>query len=88
MGMKTKYDILWYRPAPNARWKCKIDILVPGRISITNLSDDEIRRVQGDEPNKNLPLVPFMILILLKLRGWADHMDDHQRYMREKGTGR
>lgn len=78
---RKRYKVLWYRPGPRSRWQCKVDILVPGKLSVPRLKEEDIVRLPG---RRDLPLVPFITLTLLKLRGWCDHVDDERRYMREK----
>ena len=63
------YRKLYYRlPAPEGRFRsCKVDILVPGTLSIPKLSRRRIERIRG------IPVLPFCVLLILKIQGWRDH---------------
>ncbi|THH23113.1 hypothetical protein EUX98_g8064 [Antrodiella citrinella] len=45
----------------------KVDILIPGIMSIPLLSTTAIVRIDG------LPALPFFALLMLKVQGWSDH---------------
>ncbi|KAJ7447245.1 hypothetical protein FB451DRAFT_1290788 [Mycena latifolia] len=60
------YRILWFRQ-PSRRRETKVDILVPGPMSLPAIPLPRIRWVSG------LPLAPFPFILLHKLKGWADH---------------
>ncbi|KAJ6601137.1 hypothetical protein DFH09DRAFT_969703 [Mycena vulgaris] len=60
------YRILWFRQ-PSRRRETKVDILVPGPMSLPVIPLPRIRWVSG------LPLAPFSFILLHKLKGWADH---------------
>ncbi|PFH48736.1 hypothetical protein AMATHDRAFT_49290 [Amanita thiersii Skay4041] len=48
---------------------CKVDILVPGLLDIP-----WVRKSRREYPNEyNIPVIPFLPLLLLKLKGWSDH---------------
>jgi len=82
---QNTYQVLWYSfPAPQ-RWRrsCKVDILIPGLLSIPSIPAS---RIVGVEPFQDIPVMPFMALLLLKLRGWTDHLADPRRRMQEKTT--
>ncbi|EAU82993.1 hypothetical protein CC1G_09255 [Coprinopsis cinerea okayama7 len=74
------YRVLWYRLRGHDR-RCKVDILVPGLLSIPEFDETEINRT--DSP-QGLPLMPLLTLILLKLRGWSDHRQDDRHWMQAK----
>lgn len=76
---RNTYQVLWFRLS--SRKKCKVDILVPGRLSIPRIPIGEITYIH---PFLDIPVVPFLVLLLLKLRGWTDHRADFRRYMRDK----
>ncbi|KAH6906207.1 hypothetical protein BKA70DRAFT_1564553 [Coprinopsis sp. MPI-PUGE-AT-0042] len=79
------YRILYFRlGGPDSRRRCKVDILVPGLLSIPNIPPDGFTYAAN---HPRIPLVPMMTLILLKLRGWWDHWNDDTRpWMREKAA--
>ncbi|KAJ7665668.1 hypothetical protein B0H17DRAFT_990858 [Mycena rosella] len=60
------YRILWFRQ-PSRRRETKVDILVPGPMSLPAIPLPRIRWVS------DLPLAPFPFILLHKLKGWADH---------------
>jgi len=76
---------LRYRLYPGPRGSkprsCKVDILTPGIISIPRIPAHRIVYV---ERFPDLPLVPFLALLLLKLRGWEDNRESNKRYKRWK----
>ncbi|KAF5380178.1 hypothetical protein D9615_006211 [Tricholomella constricta] len=87
---RNTYQVLWFSlPSPRGRGcgrgrqgrSCKVDILIPGLLSIPNIPP---RRIVYVEPFDGIPVVPLLALLLLKLRGWTDHMEDRRRRMREK----
>jgi len=82
---QNTYHVLWYSlPARRGqRRSCKVDILVPGLLSIPNVPPSRLMRM---EPFEDIPVMPFLALLLLKLRGWTDHLADTRRRMREKAT--
>ncbi|KAJ7083382.1 hypothetical protein B0H15DRAFT_889287 [Mycena belliarum] len=62
------YRILWFRPpSPSKRRESKVDILVPGPMSLPSIPLPRLRWVSG------LPLAPFPFILLHKLKGWSDH---------------
>ena len=89
---QNTYQVLWFRltavdserelvgRATKER-SCKVDILIPGTISIPWIPYDRIIR-HDDRPS--IPLTPIVTLIMLKLRGWADHKNDPRKDIREK----
>ncbi|KAJ7146402.1 hypothetical protein C8R44DRAFT_757352 [Mycena epipterygia] len=60
------YRILWFRQPPRRR-ETKVDILVPGPMSLPAIPLPRLRWASG------LPLAPFPFILLHKLKGWADH---------------
>ncbi|KAF7323729.1 hypothetical protein MKEN_00593800 [Mycena kentingensis (nom. inval.)] len=71
------YRVLWYRTG--YRRSCKVDVLLPG---ILNIPDVPSSRIVHSA--KELPLMPFFPLLLLKLQGWQDHGESDKDYMRAK----
>ncbi|KAI0819387.1 hypothetical protein BC628DRAFT_1403040 [Trametes gibbosa] len=75
------YRVLWYSLRPSRRGNprsCKVDILIPG---ILNIPDVPRRRVKWID---ELPVMPLVPLILLKLQGWSDHRASHREDMQAK----
>ncbi|KAJ7598372.1 hypothetical protein C8J56DRAFT_913866 [Mycena floridula] len=72
------YRVLWYRL--DFRKSCKVDLLVPGTMNIPTVPINRI--VYRSDPN--LPLMPFLPLLLLKLQAWEDHGLSERMYMRDK----
>ncbi|KAJ7894570.1 hypothetical protein B0H13DRAFT_1719239 [Mycena leptocephala] len=73
------YRILWFRP-PSSRHETKVDILVPGAMSLPTIPLPRIRWISG------LPLAPFSFILLHKLKGWADHRDAPEGFKRVRQT--
>jgi hypothetical protein len=71
------YRILWFRQRPGRR-ETKVDILVPGPMSLPLIPLPRIRWVSG------LPLAPFCFILLHKLKGWADHRDAPEGFKRAR----
>ncbi|KAJ3562384.1 hypothetical protein NP233_g9609 [Leucocoprinus birnbaumii] len=75
------YRILHYR-LDSGLQHCKVDILLPGTIYLPNLLEPsrntQITVIEG------IPLVPFSLLLLHKLQGWADHEVSNEAHKRRK----
>jgi len=71
------YRILWFRQ-PHSRRETKVDILVPGAMSLPKIPLPRIRWISG------LPLAPFCFILLHKLKGWADHRDAPEGFKRAR----
>ncbi|KAJ7222872.1 hypothetical protein B0H12DRAFT_1328979 [Mycena haematopus] len=71
------YRILWFHQPPHRR-ETKVDILVPGPMSLPNIPLFRIRWISG------LPLAPFCFILLHKLKGWADHRDAPEGFKRAR----
>ncbi|KAJ2924489.1 hypothetical protein H1R20_g12594, partial [Candolleomyces eurysporus] len=68
---------------------CKVDILLPGPepLTIPFIPQDRINYPPMNTVRRGahrIPLMPFLTLVLLKVRGWSDHRIDHRRRMRDK----
>ncbi|KAJ6627710.1 hypothetical protein B0H10DRAFT_1779135 [Mycena sp. CBHHK59/15] len=73
------YRVLWYRIG--LRRSCKVDILLPG---IMNIPAVPVPRIAVRRSVSNLPLMPFLPLLLLKLQAWMDHREADKFYLRQK----
>lgn len=71
------YKVLFYR-LPGRRRSCKVDILTPGTMNIPNISWRKIVRIE------RVPVLPFIVLLILKVQGWSDHVASHRRDFNEK----
>lgn len=82
---RNTYRVLWFSlPASRGQPRaCKVDVLVPGLLSIPNVPLNYLERI---EPFQDIPVMPFLALLLLKLRGWTDHLADSRRRMQERTT--
>lgn len=75
------YRVLWCSLRPSRRGNprtCKVDILIPG---ILNLPTVPHRR---EKIIDNLPVMPLIPLLLLKLQGWEHHRDSNRADQRDK----
>ncbi|KAK2464620.1 hypothetical protein APHAL10511_003313 [Amanita phalloides] len=70
------FRILWYRV--RLKVSCKVDILLPGLLNIPPIPPDLV------EVRDDLPVMPFLPLLLLKVQGWVDHMKDNRSHMKKK----
>lgn len=73
------YRVLWYRLG--LRRSCKVDVLMPG---IMNIPSVPIPRIAYRRSRSDLPLMPFLPLLLLKLQAWMDHREADKLYLRMK----
>lgn len=63
---------------------CKVDIVVAGRYS-SKLRIPNIPQQYITYPNAHdIPVVPFLVLIILKVQGWRDHSKSREWYYRKK----
>ncbi|TFK70158.1 hypothetical protein BDN72DRAFT_819288 [Pluteus cervinus] len=63
------------------RKECKVDILVPGTIHIPRIP---ARRMVYLDEYPDIPLIPLMTLLLLKLQGWNENRSDRRPWKRKK----
>ncbi|RDB27110.1 hypothetical protein Hypma_004623 [Hypsizygus marmoreus] len=84
---QNTYQVLYYqlpRPPSDLHMRtCKVDILTPGIISIPNIP---LERIVYHETHHDIPVIPLLALLLLKLRGWTDRRADSRPQVREKAT--
>jgi hypothetical protein len=73
------YRVLWYRLG--LRRSCKVDVLTPG---IMNIPSVPVARITYRKTCSELPLMPFLPLLLLKLQAWIDHGEAEKSYLRMK----
>jgi len=74
------YRVLWYRLSGYRR-SCKVDVLCPG---IMNIPAVPVPRIVYRRSRSDLPLMPFLPLLLLKLQAWMDHRAASKLYLRQK----
>ncbi|KAJ7027760.1 hypothetical protein C8F04DRAFT_1008036, partial [Mycena alexandri] len=72
------YRVLWYRMGLR---RCKVDVLSPG---IMNIPSVPLPRIAYRKSRSDLPLMPFLPLLLLKLQAWMDHGEAEKLYLRAK----
>jgi hypothetical protein len=96
---EAPYRIMYYRSVPSGP-SCKVDILVPGTMYLPSIPPplpSPGTSGQSDTPSSNnissrnylttitgIPLVPFSLLLLHKLQGWADHRSSIERHKKRK----
>ncbi|KAJ7154508.1 hypothetical protein C8R46DRAFT_439348 [Mycena filopes] len=73
------YRVLWYRLG--IRRSCKVDVLIPG---IMNIPAVPLQQIVCRRSRSDLPLMPFLPLLLLKLQAWMDHGEAEKYYLRAK----
>ena len=73
------YQVLWFTLSDERA--CKVDILTPGVISIPDIP---VECIMYQYTFPDIPIAPFLCLLLLKLRGWKDHLEDPRKYMNDK----
>ena len=76
------YRVLWFSllttTTNDSTTRCKVDILTPGLLGIPPIPRQHRVFIS------DVPLIPLLPLIFLKLRGWTDHLASHHRRMQEK----
>ncbi|KAF8633077.1 hypothetical protein AX15_001525 [Amanita polypyramis BW_CC] len=70
------FQVLWCRVRPGI--SCKVDILIPGLLNIPQIPLHLI------ETRNDLPITPFLPLLLMKVQGWYDHVNDERIHVRLK----
>ncbi|KAH8827313.1 hypothetical protein DL96DRAFT_1244586 [Flagelloscypha sp. PMI_526] len=92
---RATYKVLWYSLAENSTTRlyyalhraCKVDLLTPysSGCTIPTIPKDKISRITPNSGDYGaLPVAPFMVALLLKLRAWKDHGDAYQAHYRAK----
>jgi len=82
----AKYRVLWFNLLTTTsssysfgRYNaCKVDILLPGVMNIPSVPQNLVVRI------RELPLMPMIPLLLLKLQAWSDHGIATKQHLREK----
>jgi len=75
---QAKYQILYYRLS--SRGFCKVDILLPGVMDIPSVPLSRITYAHVPD----IPVMPLLAVLLLKLQGWTDHRDSERDDFQEK----
>lgn len=78
------YRVLWYKLASGRR--CKVDILTTGAstsLNIPRVPDVHVQFRSGIVGN-DLPVMPLLALVLLKLQGWSDHRHSTKGFEQQK----
>ncbi|KAJ3992848.1 hypothetical protein F5050DRAFT_1786210 [Lentinula boryana] len=65
------YQVLYFKLGP--RRSCKVDILTTGNSTSLDIPRVPDTRIQYIHPYNDLPVMPLLALLLLKLQGWIDH---------------
>jgi len=77
---RNTYQVLWYSLlSKKSSRACKVDILAPGTLEIPQIPISRTVTIVDQ-----IPLVPFVVLLLLKLKGWEDHCNHHRQDMINK----
>lgn len=78
----ANYHILWCslptHPRARRPRRCKVDILTPGSLNIPYIPRGRIVHLN------DLPVMPLMPLLLMKLQGWSDHRDSSRPDFQDK----
>lgn len=77
------YKVLWRRTG-GFGGKCKVDILATGTLNIPNVPAKYV--IKKPVQTYNLPVMPFIPLLCLKVQAWAHHRVADQRHLRAKVT--
>ncbi|KAF9446055.1 hypothetical protein P691DRAFT_804760 [Macrolepiota fuliginosa MF-IS2] len=83
------YQILHYiltpqfpTPSLPLHRECKVDLLLPANIGLPPYIPPE--KIHYEEYFPDIPLAPFLLLLLAKVRAWAEHRIDERRRMNER----
>ncbi|KAF9063323.1 hypothetical protein BDP27DRAFT_1335332 [Rhodocollybia butyracea] len=76
------YQVLWFRIGSGRG--CKVDILTTGRSTDLNIPRVPAGCVEYIHPFNDLPVMPLIALLLLKLQGWTDHRHSQKNHERAK----
>ncbi len=74
------YKVLW-RSTGTAR-RCKIDILATGTLNIPNVPVEYV--IKKPVASHEIPVMPFIPLLYLKIQAWAHHRVADKMYLRFK----
>ncbi|KAF5352419.1 hypothetical protein D9756_006296 [Leucocoprinus leucothites] len=75
------YRILCYRRTSFEAY-CKVDILMPGTMYLPNVPHPSSRSYITTI--SDIPLIPFSLLLLLKLHAWSEHLAEKEQHQRIK----
>ena len=87
MNPKTpfaEYKVLWRRTGTILRGRCKIDILATGTLNIPNVPVEYV--IKKPVLSHELPVMPFIPLLYLKVQAWAHHRVADKMHLRAKVT--
>ncbi|PFH48738.1 hypothetical protein AMATHDRAFT_49292 [Amanita thiersii Skay4041] len=73
-----RYHVLWYTLRRGVH--CKVDIVTPNTTEL-NIPDIPLDTI---DVIRNIPVMSFLPLLLLKLQGWDDHRNIDKTHMRAK----
>ncbi|KAJ3729507.1 hypothetical protein C8R42DRAFT_570011 [Lentinula raphanica] len=76
------YRVLHYRIGPGR--SCKVDVLTTGNSTSLNIPRVPVSRVVYIHPYNDMPVMPVLALLLMKLRGWVDHRHSQKAHERAK----
>ncbi|KAJ3865821.1 hypothetical protein EV359DRAFT_37939 [Lentinula novae-zelandiae] len=76
------YQVLWFRLGPGR--SCKVDILTTGKSTSLNIPRVPVTRVLYIHPYDDLPVMPLLALLLLKLQGWTDHRHSQKSHEQKR----
>ncbi|KAF8330959.1 hypothetical protein F5887DRAFT_999651 [Amanita rubescens] len=77
------YKVLWRRTG-TILGRCKIDILAIGTLDIPNVPVERV--IRKPIASRNLPVMPFIPLLYLKVQGWVHHRVADKKHIRAKVT--
>ncbi|KIL64856.1 hypothetical protein M378DRAFT_178612 [Amanita muscaria Koide BX008] len=80
-GKNGPYKVLWYSICWSPELNIKVDILKPGKdlLGIPRIPSNAISFYHC-----NIPVMPFLPLLILKVQGWRDHRVSRKPWYRKK----
>ncbi|KAI0046258.1 hypothetical protein FA95DRAFT_1494284 [Auriscalpium vulgare] len=75
---RNTYKVLWHRAANGVC--CKVDLLLPPTLNIPDITPEHVVLRQGT------PVMPLLLLLLMKLQAWSDHGSSRWSNVRAKAA--
>ena len=73
------YKKLYFHLHVGLGFRCKVDILVSGLDSPLHIPSIPQRYVAYLGTHADIPVVPFLVLLILKVQGWRDNLDSNKQ---------
>lgn len=78
-GGNGAYNKLFFSLHHGLDLRCKVDILISGRDLPLHIPSIPQRYVAYLGTHADIPVVPFLVLLILKVQGWRDNLDSNKQ---------